>query len=347
MKQMFGKLKKCFLGEDGSWGWCLRILILGAALLMAWCFTWYLSDEIIKILLSRHFEEVVDDDRYRKIITESSVFVFVSAVTLGLFGLITGLGNWVIKNHDVKKAAKDRFNEENELLFSNAVRALSEKPTPGKDFMNAHGLRELARIKQEGFIVEERIDALTRSGLDLQKVDLKNAVLAGLDLSYAQLSEALFTEADLSKTFLVHAKLSGSDLSKAKLISARLMNADLRGAQLPEARLLRANLREAVLTGANLSGADLSEADLFQADLSGADLSKTSLPGVKLAGGNLSQAKLVEADLFGGNLSQADLSGADLRGADLDEADLQEAIYDEHTKFSPEYDPAAHGLKRI
>jgi len=127
------------------------------------------------------------------------------------------------------------------------------------------------------------------------------------------------------------------------------------GAQLAGLELTGLDLSEVDLSGANLSGADLREANLSRANLSqanlqGAKLRRTNLVGATLKGADLQRAnmyrtKLIRADLTGANLARADLRiGADLRGAAITDTTFRGALYDEYTKFPPDFDPTAMGM---
>tara|TARA_B100001769_G_C21863651_1_gene467570 strand:- start:38 stop:748 length:711 start_codon:yes stop_codon:yes gene_type:complete len=94
----------------------------------------------------------------------------------------------------------------------------------------------------------------------LQGADLRDARLHGADLFNAYLQDADLRGADLQRADLAHANLRGADLNHADLHSTSLREADLQGADLQGAFLVRANLEEADLQGADLRRADLREA---------------------------------------------------------------------------------------
>jgi BTB/POZ domain-containing protein KCTD9 len=104
------------------------------------------------------------------------------------------------------------------------------------------------------------------------------------------------------------------------------------------------NLKECVLdgidlTGLNLSHSNLSEAQCFETifkktNLSNAILDKANLRKAVFSEANLKGAKLQGADLEYADLGRADLSGADFSGAVTSNVTWNNAIYDDHTKFS-------------
>jgi uncharacterized protein YjbI with pentapeptide repeats len=115
------------------------------------------------------------------------------------------------------------------------------------------------------------------SGMDLRRVNLKEAALQGVNLE----------DANLRGTDLSLANLSGADLHKTNLV--------------------RTNLSAANLTEANVSGANLSEANLSEANFSEANLSETQLLGALFQGSNLSKANLED--------NVKDLSPSQIRSA--------------------------------
>ncbi len=106
-----------------------------------------------------------------------------------------------------------------------------------------------------------------KDGLNLGKVDLREANLSNVRLSNSSLAGAV----------LSHANVAFADLSASDLRSTRLIGANLQGV----------NLRGAKLAGADLSLADLSYADLTGADLTGATLNGTKMHKAKWIDGRL------------------------------------------------------------
>ncbi|MEH2240429.1 pentapeptide repeat-containing protein [Nostoc sp.] len=84
-------------------------------------------------------------------------------------------------------------------------------------------------------------------GADLDKVDLN-----GVDLS-----NAILIDADLDETNLSNANFSGADLTDADLGKANLTGANLSRANFTKADLEDANLTNANVTDATFTGADL------------------------------------------------------------------------------------------
>ncbi len=259
MKRWFERIKGIFIKDDALTWWARLGLLLLFGVLGAVAAV-YCADDVINLFVDNG---IIKEDNH----------IFSSAVTLGLFGVIFGLGNWLIKNHDVRKQFKDTFIGQNELIFSNAVRALfdkssadenTEKSFVDRKAINTYGLREIARLALGDLIKKERIDAVTAAGLDLNGANLSNTVLKGLNLRSARLSGA---------------SLIGADLHGAILVNANLQETSLHYANLQEADLRGANLQAAYLDGANLELTDLTETILYGADLNSVDLNRTILAG--------------------------------------------------------------------
>ncbi|MEU4653794.1 pentapeptide repeat-containing protein [Streptomyces sp. NPDC023723] len=150
--------------------------------------------------------------------------------------------------------------------------------------------------------------------LNLSVTDLRRADCDGLWLNDVNLDRSCMEAAGL-----YHAKLT-----QASLVSANLRHADLTTAILRRTRCALTDLR-----GAKLVEADLRDSDFTEADLREANLRKTDASG----------AVFHDADL-----RLADLRGADLTTADLRGARLTGALASDHTRWPPDFAPAAAGV---
>ena len=191
------------------------------------------------------------------------------------------------------------------------------------------------------------------SGVFLQGINLRRAILTGANLRDANLRDANLRDANLTGTNLIEAKLADAVLSGARLTEAKLVGADLSGAKLIDVIMHKAELNHAILYKADMSDANLIEAKLVGADLTGAKLVDADLSGANLSNSDLSGAKLISrylslpaplrlpsvvellgADLRDAKLSNSDLSGADLsRARNLHQPQLDEACGDKDTKL--------------
>ncbi|MEO1134218.1 MAG: pentapeptide repeat-containing protein [Cyanobacteria bacterium J06639_1] len=119
---------------------------------------------------------------------------------------------------------------------------------------------------------------------------------------------------------------------------SQLLTAELLQSQYADGRR---NFQHVELIGALLSSVELQGIDLSGANLVGADLRGANLEGASLAGANLFGAMLHAARL-GASL----LEGANLQRAQLERADLKYATYNQFTRFSDNFDPAAAGMQQ-
>ncbi|MEH1777288.1 pentapeptide repeat-containing protein [Nostoc sp.] len=90
-----------------------------------------------------------------------------------------------------------------------------------------------------------------------QGCNLRGADLDKIDLNGVDLSNAILIDADLDETNLSNANLSGADLTDADLGKANLTGANLSRANFTKADLEDANLSNANVTGTTFTGADL------------------------------------------------------------------------------------------
>lgn len=135
---------------------------------------------------------------------------------------------------------------------------------------------------------------------------------------------------------------------KANLKDLELHRIDFQGANLDYAKFTNTLLQEASFANAHLASADFQRAQLQQANFQGA-----YLHGSRFQSSNLQRANLSNTNLRGTEFGKADLQGAPFKGADLLGAyfveanlkgvDLNEAICNESTHFSKDFDPITAG----
>jgi uncharacterized protein YjbI with pentapeptide repeats len=179
-----------------------------------------------------------------------------------------------------------------ELMLEKGLRT-SEPKSEVRDIARARTLTALRSLDGERkdvllqFLYES--DLVNRKAIiDLNKADLRWALLRGALLLRANLSWAILGEADLHGAILGEADLRGADLSKAILRWTDLLKADLFRADLRWADLRWADLRWADLRKANLTGADLREADLTGAKVTEEQLAQArSLKGATMPDGTV------------------------------------------------------------
>jgi uncharacterized protein YjbI with pentapeptide repeats len=184
-------------------------------------------------------------------------------------------------------------------------------------------------------------EAVTYSGGDCIKCDLRHADLRGLKLDGADLTGADFYAADLSGTSCVRCKLDGARFKRAMLAkadftdasivegtfhAAKMGNVVLDGADLSRANLNRTDLGFAHLAKARLNGAMLYDADLRSGDLTGADLSQAMAGTAKMPRAKLDGATIVGTDMRDTTLRGASFAGARLDASAFDHADMRDII---------------------
>ncbi len=147
-------------------------------------------------------------------------------------------------------------------------------------------------------------------GADLQKVNLKSALLTFCDLGGADLRDCQLEKADLRGAYMNRVKLDGANLQDANLSRADLGKASLQQSNLVSVMLRGTDLTGANLKRANLTGANLQDAHLNRAQLVDADFSETNLFGVSLSDSNLRGVDLKSSHFSGTILGNLDLTTA-------------------------------------
>jgi uncharacterized protein YjbI with pentapeptide repeats len=147
----------------------------------------------------------------------------------------------------------------------------------------------------------------------------------GINLRKVNLREAILWEANLRGACLWDANLQGAWLNDAKLQEAGLSGANLRGAQLWATNLQGADLWLADLQRAWLTGANLQDANMMNVDLQGALLEGADLQGAHLEAADLTDVNL----LYAHNLDGIYLSGAKLSNTNLSAQQLGGSLGEE------------------
>ena len=148
--------------------------------------------------------------------------IYQYSLTIIVFGIIFGIGRFIILTHDKRKEFKNAFQQQNETLFSNALQLLFKE---NDKIANGVGLRDLVKLKQTGAIDGKRVDMITSGGLKLNNVFLSDANLHGVNLKNADLSSA-----DLSRANFEHTNLSDTNINSANLHGANFEHINLRNA---------------------------------------------------------------------------------------------------------------------
>lgn len=172
----------------------------------------------------------------------------------------------------------------------------------------------MERFEGGGDFIEENLQGLDLSGLDIHKVNLQSAILARVCFKNSNLAGATFSESDLSNADLTGANLQGANLKDADLTGANLSGADLTDSLLDDAIFEKANMLGTILDGVSATSANFSEANLKQAKFGKSTLKEASF----------SKAILDQADFQGADLSAASVDGASGKEVNMTEANLTE-----------------------
>jgi Pentapeptide repeats (8 copies) len=210
-----------------------RLLTLGAGLFAAGALVFTARN----FTLSRRTFELTEQgqvtDRYTKAIEQ-----------LGSDKLDVRIGGI----YALERVARDSTRDHSTVMevLTAFIREHSREPWPLPDVGSSKQERSIRPDVQAAARVVGRRDP----GRDVQRINLRRAVLAGADLDSANLYAAILTGADLA----------GANLYRADLSFAGLRGAYLAGAYLADAVLAGADLDSAVLDSADLTGADLTRA---------------------------------------------------------------------------------------
>ena len=123
---------------------------------------------------------------------------------------------------------------------------------------------------------------------------------------------------------------------------------------LREAVFTKADLEGASFDNCHLAGSDFEQADLYWAHLCDCNFSECNLLNSCLRGVYAYGTTFWRADLRGVDFSRDNLGGvSNFFRCDFSEmkwdrtTNFQDACYDEYTVFPKEFDPGAHGMKKI
>lgn len=255
MKKFF-----CYRDEDGSLSWLSRFLIYSLSLAAGAAIAMDCYRDVISLVC-------LSGSKYAP-----------TAIFLALFGLIFGIGRFIVKTDDAKKQFQDVFNQRNDQQLTTAIKLFTSDAGAFEQSTGLVLLISLRNKKGTEGETKKMIDNLTSSGIDIATLSKSGDFKRGATLSRANLQ---------------HAQLQSISLTSANLTYADLRNANLQGANLSESHIQQADLRDADLTRSNLKKADLANANLAKANLEGADLQ----------GANLTNARITDVNFEGAHYS--------------------------------------------
>jgi uncharacterized protein YjbI with pentapeptide repeats len=189
----------------------------------------------------------------------------VFGLTLGLATLVGTVVVSTIRNSESVTSQANQ-NQSESVKSTNTSDNASDSST---DSTNANKEPEIVLVP---ITAAELLTAYDQGERDFANADLSGENLSGVVLNEIDLRNALLTETDLSNT-----RLGGANLTGVIATGADFRGVDLAGADLTEANLAGAIMSQVDLTGARLLRADLSNADLNFAVLRGAELMRANL----------------------------------------------------------------------
>ena len=164
-----------------------------------------------------------------------------------VLSLPTAFCLWFFRTYDVKK----QIEQQRETLLNDAVALLfNENDIKARPA----GLVLIAQLRQSNEDDEnfrDRIDCITKMGLNLLRAKLRAANLEGLNLNEANLDGATLDDANLKGVSLEGAKLEGADLINTNLSGAHLKMVN---------QIIKADFKIANIEGTELPFRDKEEA---------------------------------------------------------------------------------------
>lgn len=188
---------------------------------------------------------------------------------------------------------------------------------------NLTGLNTLPRLNGLNFIgtiIEsqnfdnERFSYLTIKNSEIEKVNLKGAMLFGMKLASTKVDNVAFNGANLQRAnifdgsyfntsfneaFLNMAKIEKSWFSNVDFEKANMTGIEIRNSKFQNSSFVMAKLNESIFESVDLTGSDLSDADLSEGILHNVNLRDVILQRTKLCGSDLTDVR---------NLAQEDLN---------------------------------------
>ena len=181
-------------------------------------------------------------------------------------------------------------------------------------------IKKWTRIKTEerNRYVKGRID-LSRCnlrGVQLDHVDLRNAICWQSDFQGASLKHANFEHADLWGANFSHSNLYRAQFSHADAWDVNFSDANINGAELHQVVMGGGNFHKATMLDTQCEQAFLGECNFQEADLRGSNFYRADMREVQFQGANLLEANFCDTNLQRANfhkcsgLQEGRLSGA-------------------------------------
>jgi uncharacterized protein YjbI with pentapeptide repeats len=257
---------------------------------------------------------------------------------------------------DVKKSSDEYFALEEAQLKAEQEQppTPAEQATPAGDAAGQDGNAGAGLLHDRQWVIDQHARGESFVDQDLNHLDLSGLDLCDADFSGAQLAEVNFTQARLERTRFDGALLSTAIFTGANLSAASLKGVSAGNSDFKQCNLSRANLRDGDFSEGNFDQANFDYSDLKSAIFSGSSMNGLSAKGAVAENASFEACSLIDANftdarlksvsfndsvMTGANLTDAlcqrtDFSGANLSKAKLSGAGLQDSEANAKTSFA-------------
>ena len=249
------------------------------------------------------FENFLEKCSIFKVLLEDDHLFHLS---LAIIALPVSIVLWCFRTYDNKMSS---FLQASGLLGG----------TPSQQRMAITQLM-IIRNKEKVFVPE--IDELTQ-GVFLEKVNLSRMNLNNISLQSSHLINVNFHKS----------KLQNSSFKNVEGSNINFVKADLRGSDFQGLKVTNLNFSESDSRNVNFKKMDSKGINFYQVDLT-----DSNFEGAILKESTFSKAILKNSNFTKANLQSSKLHDADLSRTNLTDTSLDGAIYNQHTKFPPEFD---------
>lgn len=322
-------IQKLIHGEDDSWRWLFRIIILGTFIALGGFAITVLN---IQQLLLKHIENSSNNE------------ILISSVTISIFALIANTGRWLTSTHDKKKESRDRFEqikqsrkEQNETRFSNAINLLHNDNNKSAQ---ALGLIELSMMKQNKIITSERIDNSTR-GIKLQKIFFRKS-----EFEDANFENTIFENTIFQGSSFFGTNFHGADFTNTSFLN----NPWFVDSDFSYANFCNADLSQCVFQDGEFGAGSVDKFKFKNIDFQDTNFEKCTFYDTKFYSSKFSNAEL-EVTFQGARFWSCNFEYTQFKGINFGKSyfshykdKMKNARYNKKTKFPKNFDPKKHGM---
>ena len=331
--------------KDGTWSWKFRCLIWFSCIVIGTVigFLWYLYgfDFVMEIFRSKDESSVNSNGFFQS----STSFLFT--------GLVVGISKFLIGTHDTKKESQDRFNQieqgrvqQNEVLFSNAVKLLHSDSSKSAQ---AFGLVGLSRLKKHKIIDSNRIDGATM-GVVLDHVLFRGSYFRDCNFNYTQLLGVSFTSSAFWGTDFSHVNFQYV-LFKGRInfVGADFSSVDFCGADFSKSKFIDSDfggggVDDFDFEDMNLQNATINIANFDVVRFYGGSFYDSRLTGTKQDDGSYYHARMSNVSFWSCGFREASFKNMYFGNSYFSHPKMKNAKYNQNTKFPEGFDPKRHGM---